>query len=42
MDFDSNVKIQVSWDNTQYIPKFYHHKDKSILDPKNTLHLFFC
>ncbi len=23
MDFDPNVKFQVSWDNTQYIPKLY-------------------
>ncbi len=39
MDFDLNVKFQVGWDNTQYIPTLYHHKDKSILDPRNTLHL---
>ncbi len=42
MDFDQDVKLHVSWDNTQYIPKLYHHKDKSILDPRNTLCLFLC
>ncbi len=41
MDFDPDVKLQVSWDNTQYIPKIYHHKDKNILDPRNTPHSFF-
>ncbi len=39
MDFNSNVKFQVGWDNTQCTPKLYHHKDQSILDPRNTLHL---
>ncbi len=42
MDFNPNVKFQVSWDNTQYILKLYHHKDQSILDPRNTLHLLPC
>jgi hypothetical protein len=39
MDFNPNVKFQVGWDSTQYTPKLYHHKDQSILDPRNTLHL---
>ncbi len=40
MDFNPNVKFQVGWDNTQYIPKLYHHKDQNIPDPRNALHLF--
>ncbi len=42
MDFDPNVKFQVSWDNAQYIPKRDHHNDQSIIDPRNTLHLLSC
>ncbi len=39
MVFNPNVKFQVGWDNTQYTPQLYHHKDQSILDPRNTHHL---
>jgi hypothetical protein len=39
MDFNPNVRFQVGWDNTQYIPKLYHHKGQSILDPRITIHL---
>jgi hypothetical protein len=39
MGFSPNVKFWVGWDNTQYTPTLYHHKDQSILDPRNTLHL---
>ncbi len=42
MNFDPNVTFQVNWENTQYIPKLYHHKDQSILDPRNTLHPLPC
>ncbi len=40
MDFYPNVKFQVSWDNTQYIPKLYHHNYQSIVDPRNKI-IFF-
>ncbi len=37
-DSHPDVGCQVSWDNTQYILRHHHHKDQSILDPRNTLY----
>ncbi len=39
MDSHSDVECQVSWDNTQCIPRRSHCKDQSSLDPRITLHL---
>ncbi len=39
MDSHLDVECQVSWDNTQYIPRCPHQKDQSILVPRNMLHL---
>ncbi len=38
-DSHPDVECQVSWDNSQYIPRCTHHKDQSILDPRTMLHL---
>ncbi len=37
-DSHLDVECQVSWDNTQCIPRCPHHKDQSIFDPRKMLH----
>ncbi len=34
INFHPDMGCQVSWDNTQYIPRHHHHKDQSICDPR--------